>query len=30
MPMMFDVAAIAIGIACFACAFAMLYALDRI
>jgi hypothetical protein len=27
---MYDLAAIAIGIACFACAFAMLYVLDRI
>jgi len=27
---MYDLAAIAIGLACFACAFAMLYVLDRI
>jgi len=30
MPLMFDLAAIAIGIACFACVFAMLFVLDRI
>ena len=29
-PLMYDLAAIAIGIACFACVFAMLYVLDRI
>jgi len=27
---MFDLAAIAIGVACFACAFAVLYVLDRV